>query len=260
MALYKKEVSDDSFVDGVYKDTKNLDLNLTSDDSVLVPNTLKNGGIIIGILILLIAIVSTALYMVSRKKKITKSICLLIGLFALIPLNVYALCKLDLTVDFNVEIIQPYEEDDEPEETYLYSISETLFYLFDAVPSGVTTYNDPNTAMNAFGFPGFIKHKIEEGEITESYVGYEKDGQIYYLRGGKSEAGIPYRPIYEENVDTLTAIFGSGSCSEVSNCFRCSASGLEGKACKNGDVQFYGEWYCYVKIDGSSRCIAYPAM
>ena len=51
-----------------------------------------------------------------------------------------------------------------------------------------TTFNttsspDPETAMSNFGHNAFIRHKVEDSVITESYVGFKSGGKIYYLRG-----------------------------------------------------------------------------
>ena len=119
--------------------------------------------------------------------------------------------------------------------TYVYSVDSTTFNIGSTIPEGATTYNNYQDAVTAFGHPFFVRHTIRNDEITESYLGFVKDGNVYYLRGGVDESNSN-KPIFEENKATLISAFGSKNCKEYTTYYRCSASGLSAYAYSGGVV------------------------
>ena len=100
---YKNEVSDDSFVNGVYNDSKNIQINLSNKDTT---NIIKNPktGFQVYLIFFIILILSISLLMISKKNKIAKYMFIIIGIATMIPISVYAICKCDFKVNSSVEI------------------------------------------------------------------------------------------------------------------------------------------------------------
>ena len=125
-----------------------------------------------------------------------------------------------------------------------------------------TTYPNFNAAKTAFGHPASIAHILEGGLIKESYVAFERNGEVYYLRGGAvNEFGQASMPVYDANVAELKKVFGptwSDYCSEVGGDYRyfsCDAAGLHADAYAHGGVYVDGDgWHCFVGDYGDSGC------
>ena len=129
--------------------------------------------------------------------------------------------------------------------TYLYTVSTNTFQIGSAVPTGETTYDN----YTSTGKSVFIRHTIENDVITESYVGFIKDGNVYYLQGGDNGDA------YTQNKSTLDEAYGSASCTDNTNYYFCSASGLHANANGHGSVDAIdGGWICFVGDDGDSSC------
>ena len=129
--------------------------------------------------------------------------------------------------------------------TYVYTASTNTFQIGSEVPTGETTYdNYTSTGKNIF-----LRHTIENDVITESYVGFIKDGNAYYLQGGDNGDA------YTQNKSTLDEAYGSANCTDNTNYYFCSASGLDANARDNGFVIARGgAWGCRVTGGGYSNC------
>ena len=104
---YKNEVPDEAFESGTYNDNKTMTVNLSTGDTISVPDTLKNPntGVQSYIIILtLILIISITACVILRKKKYAKFMILIVGTAIIIPVSVYALCKCEIKIDSKVEI------------------------------------------------------------------------------------------------------------------------------------------------------------
>ena len=150
--------------------------------------------------------------------------------------------------------------------SYVYTVNngDNQTLINQAIPNGVNQYNSFNNPdRTAFGHPASLAHILEGGLIKESYVAFERNGEVYYLRGGAgNEFGQASMPIYDANVAVLKEAFGptwSDYCSEeVGDAYRdfgCSADGLNANANAGGGVGASGDgWDCYVYGDGGSYC------
>jgi len=159
--------------------------------------------------------------------------------------------------------------------SYVYTVNngDNHTLINQAIPNGVNQYNSFNNPdRTAFGHPTSLAHILEGGLIKESYVAFEKDNKVYYLRGGAGdEFGQASMPIYDANVAVLKEAFGptwSYYCSEDVGgdyrSFHCSAGdfdanagadALDAYANTNGLVAFGGvAWDCNVGADGGSSC------
>ena len=128
--------------------------------------------------------------------------------------------------------------------TYVYTVSTNEFQIGSAIPTGETTYDN----YTSTGKSVFIRHTIENDVITESYVGFIKDGNVYYLQGGDNGDA------YTQNKSTLDEAFTSTNCADTTYYF-CYVSGLDARAYDSGYVIANGgDWHCTVGDDGISRC------
>ena len=133
---------------------------------------------------------------------------------------------------------------------YVYTVSSTSASIGQPIPNGMVTYTTASSAMAEFGHDFFIRHKIENDVITESYVGFVRNGTTYYLKGGDNGTS------YSTNVGTLTTAFGIGNCTDYSSSFQCGSSGLGAGAYDYGSVGANaGDLNCYVDDSGESSCV-----
>jgi len=151
---------------------------------------------------------------------------------------------------------------------YVYTVNNggNPTWINQTIPSGVNQYNSFNNPdRTAFGHPASLAHILEGGLIKESYVAFERNGEVYYLRGGAgNEFGQASMPVYDANVAVLKEAFGptwSDYCSEdVGGDYRdfnCDADGLNAHAKAVGDVRAFGPgWDCHVDGDGGSGCFS----
>ena len=141
-----------------------------------------------------------------------------------------------------------------PTPQQLFTISSTENYIGQALPN-VTTYNTYQEAITAFGHDFFLRHTIVNNIVTESYVGFVKDGTAYYLKGGVYEFVSATKPVYEANKATLLSAFGSSNCTDYTTYYSCSSSGLSTRVYSNGNIRvFVTEWQCEINDSGTSKC------
>ena len=159
--------------------------------------------------------------------------------------------------------------------SYIYYTGTSSKYAGDTLTVNNTdTFDNYSDAVSTFGHPFFTAHIVNgSNEITESYVGFVKDGRVYYLKGGDSGTA------YTLNKSTLTDAFGTSNCTgdlalnninskKILNWLgvpivkagqildvSCSASGLGANADASGGVSAGDDdWNCYVNEYGDSYC------
>ena len=165
----------------------------------------------------------------------------------------------------------------------------SLVWIGKSIPSGITTFQTPELAMASLKEPTggvdrpfFLKHTVSNNTVTDSYVGFVVTNEMaqanpgmtagtYYLKGKKTKKlvegnwqcmseyddgnGSCIDPDYDTNKTTLLSAFGSSYCTENSDNFGCSVSGLYAVAMSGGDVSAHaGAWYCGVSYYGFSGC------
>ena len=275
---YANEVPDNAFESGEYNDNKTMTINLSNSDIKSVPNTIKNPntGIQSYILILFIILfVSISTYILLRKKKYAKFMILIIVSAIIIPMSAYALCKFDIIVESNVNIVKHSS-------LYVYTNNlinyaepdKNIVIINQAIPNYIQQLSTPEEAMAGSYGPYFLRHKISNDIVTESYVGFMITSEMaaanpgmvagtYYLRGGEEdESSSEEKPIFEANKEIIKEAFGYSNnpsrCQEQSDYFNCSVSGLfayttSSVSVESGDLA----WTCYVSREGKSYCGAY---
>ena len=161
-------------------------------------------------------------------------------------------------------------------------------WLNQAIHESITQYNTPSDALTAIAtassknLPFYLKHKLENGIVTERYVEFvvtpemaaANTGMVagtYTLRGEKTYENGSYivgtdyiSPYYEANKETIKTAFGYSTnpsrCGESgtgrSSYFDCDVSGLSAIAYAHGVVGASDDdsSNCYVSSDGGSDC------
>ena len=141
---------------------------------------------------------------------------------------------------------------------YTYTINGSININTDI--SDFTKYNTFQEATSVFGHPAAIAHITNNGVVTESYVAFERNNTVYYLKGRIIEENESSKPVYEANVATLKEAFGSdwqSVCSGDTSSFSCSADGFHAyvSADTYGFVGADGVgWECFVRNTGTARC------
>ncbi len=116
---------------------------------------------------------------------------------------------------------------------YKYSISSNTIgqSLVGELPSF-------EAAKTAFGHSISTAHIVNSGVITESYIVFEKNNTVYYLRGGVNELSSTNKPVYDANVNTLRDVFGMNlqSCTSGNRSILCNTNSLEVYISTSGQV------------------------
>ena len=206
-----------------------------------------------------------------------------------------------LTLDFGVAYIQADNTATEVEHyKYVYTVNKynssvtnpknNAVWLNQAIHETIPYFETPAEALSAIAtasskdLPFYLKHKVENGIVTEQYVEFvvtetlagANAGMVpgtYTLRGEKTynadtstwlvdESYIS--PYYEANKEVIKTAFGyatnASRCSESgtgrSSSFGCSVSGLGAYANANGYVHTAGTAGsgCFVRRDGYAHC------
>ena len=205
-----------------------------------------------------------------------------------------------LNLSFSVTYVQSDSNAIAKPEPYVYTVNKynssatnpkyNAVWLNQSFPTSITKYNTPSEALTAIAsasskdLPFYLKHKIENGIVTESYVEFvvteemaqANTGMVagtYTLRGEKTydddtstwlvdESYIS--PYYETNKEAIKTAFGYATnpsrCSESgtgrSSNFGCGVSGLSAGSYANGFVPASGPGSsgCSVGSNGDSYC------
>ena len=183
---------------------------------------------------------------------------------------------------------------DKNQETYQAGTNNTMVWIGRTITDNITQYSSASEALAALKLasrnvdrPFYLKHKIENDIVTESYVEFvvtetlaqENAGMVpgtYTLRGAGETNCVydstnykwtcdEYSPYYEANKEILKTAFGyttnssrcneDGQASDGSLRFSCYVPGLDANSRLNGLVRASdGSWSCGVNPDGASVC------
>lgn len=142
------------------------------------------------------------------------------------------------------------------ESPYSYTVSEVQSSIGSAIPNDVITYSNYQDAVLDFGQNVFLRHRLENNIITESYAGFLYQGKAYYVRGG----GATYNsgtgeynndsPYYEENKALLLSIFGSDKCSE-----RTGSGSWKIYECRDGNLSVSTSTSGYASVDETREAV-----
>lgn len=250
---YNKEVPDSVLESGKYSDSKELVLSMTGEGKTKNPIT----GYSSIIVVLIVLLISSIMSIIALKNvKLNKSI-MLFTLAILIPISVSALCKYDIKVSSNVEI--------EKKDYYVYTFNDgdNPCQIGQAIPDNVRAFSSSQEINRSV----FLRHKIVNGIIVESSVGFKLNGGEHYITGAGATKGVDefgddiYNSdsiYFEENKQKVGSLFGNDKCYEGLDYYSCIYySSFRAQIYKNGNVSFSlgcSDDMCGVRGNGSSSC------
>ena len=132
---------------------------------------------------------------------------------------------------------------------YVYAFPYREFYCYEGqpIPDGVMQYDNYEDLVNASGHNVFIRYALDNNKIVETYAGFIKGGNVYYIRGGQAD-------LYEENKAILKSIFGY-DCREDEYHYSCSISRLRIGISTSGETGVGDpNIYCPIYTSGGSMC------
>ena len=144
--------------------------------------------------------------------------------------------------------------------SYVYTIDEVDdIYINTDITSFEKKYNTFQEAKEVFGFPAVIAHIVDNGKVKESYVAFERNNKVYYLKGRINETSLSEKPVYEHNVSVLKEAFPDWEtiCKyNNTNTFSCSTGSFSVDANADGSVfAGGGAWSCDVESSGGAYCV-----
>lgn len=97
---YSNPVPAESFENGTFNDEINMKVNLSTNENIINPNT----GIKYILYISLIVLIMIGMFIIFKKKRLSKLMILIIGISLFIPITTYALCRCDISIRSEVFI------------------------------------------------------------------------------------------------------------------------------------------------------------
>ena len=154
--------------------------------------------------------------------------------------------SLNITMDIN------YVQDHTPNynNLYLFTSDEQVFIVGKRVPFGGVYYNNYQEPLEHFGHHAFLRHFISNNNVMTSEVGFELNGNIYYVKGGDSGAS------YESNKAVAQEAFGSINCDDYDSNYYCDIDRYGLGLSSTGEVYFSENYHyvCGIESEGKSRC------
>jgi len=106
LVTYNKEVPENEFVNGVYKDDNVMTINLSTEEEQVNPNT-KTGYAILATAVLLFI---SLLLILLNKYKLDHLMVLVIAIAVTLPISIYALEKITIKIQAQIEIESAYRQ------------------------------------------------------------------------------------------------------------------------------------------------------
>ena len=131
---------------------------------------------------------------------------------------------------------------------YVYYSGDTGVLVGASINGLSGVYDNYQDAINAFGHNSFIRFTVENDIITETYNGFIKNGNVYYLKGYDTSER-------QNNISIVKDAFGSSNCTENSSYTNCTSSEISTYVLSSGAVTIYGDgWQCGIGDNSNSRC------
>lgn len=273
---YKNEVPEDKFESGIFNDNKSLIVNLSTENTINVLDTLNNPNtgdsiLLVSFFILLIWGIS---FIIFRKTKYTKSMILIVGIMIIIPMSVYALCKVEIKFESKIQIKKAFTGSVNRSTSMTISNGQRLqkenFWEMIAWGQTINKYKTKEECMSSpppapfecvnkeeFDFGKtisqdvYVKHDIEKDIVKKTYVCFTKDGAEYCVQGGENSN-------YEQEKQTLIAEFGESICSVYDEYIYCSfPNSISMTLFSNGEIFIRKSTCgpsCRITSDGVSSC------
>ena len=165
---YSNPVPAESFENGAFNDEINMKVNLSTNENIINPNT----GIKYILYISLIVLIMIGMFIIFKKKRLSKLMILIIGLL-FIPITTYALCRCDISIRSEVFITDM-------------SFTGTVYrntreYAVEGYPMnpmmGWSIYNK----INKYSIPMFFQREKECNEEIENAIsqGFINEDEYY---------------------------------------------------------------------------------
>lgn len=158
-----------------------------------------------------------------------------------------------LNLSFSV-VYQQANDNAESARDYLYRSNDNVVNIGDSSSTLGTTYTSYEGLNSVENTTVFLRHKVKNGIIQTSEVGFIYNGNAYYIVGGVNESGNEDRPIYTANVATINST-GETTCTATSTRCIFNKSGTTAYAAPTGQVYANANGLrCDITVDGSSYC------
>lgn len=147
-----------------------------------------------------------------------------------------------------------------PEETidstnFEYVVTSSTIKIGSPLPDDSSVYDNPYSAFSTFGGDQTVAVVIENGVVSEAYITFLYEDEVYYLRGCVDESNSSDTRVYNMNRKTSKEAFGESVCGDYSYGFSCENNNwnislsLEGYA----EASYYG-FGCFAYERGEINC------
>lgn len=158
-----------------------------------------------------------------------------------------------LNLSFSV-VYQQANDNAESVRDYLYRSNDNVVSIGDSSSTLGTTYTSYEGLNSVENTTVFLRHKVKDGVVQTSEVGFIYNGNAYYITGGVNESADEERPIYTANVAAINST-GETTCTATSTRCIFNRSGTTAYATPNGQVYATANGFrCDITVDGSSYC------
>ena len=213
------------------------------------------------LIILPISLFLLGIYTMKDQNKLSNKYLFLLGTITLLSYNIVKASDNEITIHTNV-ILANYQ--------YVYTVNvyddnnvdETTIKIGERIPSSIIQYNNPQEAieqlkedLSSSNINMFLRHKITNNIVTESYVGVLENNKYFYFQGGGATYDSSIReyrndsPYYEENVRLMNQMINKNDCYEAEH------DGIKQYACVNDD--YSDNWVDqtgFIKIINQEKC------
>ena len=186
LVTYNKEVPENEFVDGVYKDDNLMTINLSTKEEQKNPETKTGYTILATAVVLFISLLLVLL----NKYKLDHLMVLVIAIAIALPISIYALEKITISINAQIEIIKP--------------IKTEVFYLTDETygiePVRKTYQFEPGMTFAEWVNSNYNSDKYIFSDITNENYCYNAGKRSLYLHMSETN---PYDIEYKHGIDTI---------------------------------------------------------
>ena len=152
------------------------------------------------------------------------------------------------------------DEENSKSLSYVYTTSGVDdIYINTDISTWEKVYNSFIEAKEVFRHPAAIANIVNNGKVVESYLAFEKNDKVYYLKGRIDESSSLEKTTYDTNVVAIKEAFGPNwqtVCTTNSNRIYCSEGDLNVDAYTTGEVFAGGAaWSCDIEEDGNAYCV-----
>ena len=186
LVTYNKEVPENEFVDGIYKDDNVMTINLSTEEEQVNPDTKTGYAILATAVVLFISLLLVLL----NKYKLDHLMVLVIAVAIALPISIYALEKITISINAQIEIIKP--------------IKTEVFYLTDETygiePVRKTYQFEPGMTFAEWVNSNYNSDKYIFSDITKENYCYNAGKRSLYLHISETN---PYDIEYKHGIDTI---------------------------------------------------------